>query len=356
MSNLNPWPWKTPECGIYFNMSFEDYLAIPCLQSSSIKNLLKSPTLFWAKSWMNPLREDFSKDTQAYADGRAYHTRILEGKARFYELYAPDYEDDTSDETIIRTTADIKKALKLAGQPTTISTKAESSARLLSVKPHARILEVMKAKHRAQYPDDVEFLAAETVRYIEYSAKMIECSNHLNKYFAGGYPEVSIIYDDPILGVRVKVRVDYLKISPGCDLKSFANQFDEPVMKAVKKEIDRRLYQVQSRLYVHAINIAKGFMAEGKVFGADNVDKDWLKLFSETPCEEFWFCFVQKGIAPVTKGIKQSLRDKSFDDSFNEYLVSAANIFKTNYQKFGEGFWIDDEPDEYLSNNELYGI
>lgn len=354
--SLLPWPWETPEPGIYFNMPFDEYLAIPCLQSSSIKNLLKSPTLFWAKSWMNPLREDFSKDTQAYADGRAYHVRILEGKKRFNELYAPDYEDNPDDTSVIRTSDDLKAALRAANLPVTFKNKAEGAARLLTAKPHARILDNLIEKHRAQFGDDVELLNTETMRYIEFSAKMIECNPHINGYFVGGYPEVTIIYDDERLGLRIKTRVDYLKIMPGCDLKSFANQFDDPLMKAVKKTIDRFLYQIQARLYVHSINEAKQFVKDGRVFGADHVDPEWLKLFSETPCEEFWFCMVQKGIAPVTKGIKMTMRNQAFADNYERYLVPAADIFKDHYAKFGEDFWVDIQPDEYLDNSELWGI
>jgi len=355
-NSLSSWPWETPEPGIYFDMPFDQYLAIPCLQSSSIKNLLKSPTLFYVKSWMNPLREDFSKDTQAYADGRAYHVRILEGKKRFDELYAPDYEDNPEDTTVIRTSNDIKAALRAAKLPVTFKNKAEGITRLLAAKPHARILDNLIAKHRAQFSEDVELLNQETMRYIEFSAKMIEHNPHINGYFVGGYPEVTIIYDDERLGVRLKTRVDYLKIMAGCDLKSFANQYDDPLMKAVKKTIDRFLYQIQARLYVDSINVAKQFVKDGKVFGADHVDQEWLKLFSETLCEEFWFCMVQKGIAPVTKGIKMSMRDKAFTDNYERYLIPAADIFKSNYEQFGEEFWVDIQEDEYLSNDELYGI
>lgn len=350
------WPWKTPECGIYFNMSFEEYLSIPCLQSSTIKDLLKSPTMFWSKSWMNPLRDDFKKDIKAYEEGRAYHMRILEGKAIYDAHYAPDYEDDPSDDTIIRTGDDLRTALRHAKLPMSFQTKHQGIERLLKEKPHARILDIEKKKHRAKYPKNIEFIDAATHRYIEFSAKQIECSKHLKSYFAGGYPEVTIIFDCPITGIRCKIRPDYLKVSPVCDLKSFANTFDEPVNSAIIKTMNRFLYQIQSRIYMHGVNIAKQYVKQGKVHGAENVNPEWLKAFSETPCEEFWFCFVQKGLAPVTRGRKQTLRDKSVDDAFLEYIVPAAEVFKKNYADFGEGFWIDDEPDEYISNIELWGL
>ena len=160
MKSLDPWPWETPECGIYFNMPFEEYLAIPCLQSSTIKDLLKSPTMFWSKSWMNPLHDDFKKDIQAYLDGRAYHTRILEGKAIYDTQFAPDYEDDPNDATVIRTSIDLKKALKLAKLPVSFKNKDEGVERLLAAKPYARVLDILKAKHRAEFSDDVEFIDA----------------------------------------------------------------------------------------------------------------------------------------------------------------------------------------------------
>lgn len=36
---MSKWPWKTPECGVYFDLSFEEYLSIPCLNASGIKEI-----------------------------------------------------------------------------------------------------------------------------------------------------------------------------------------------------------------------------------------------------------------------------------------------------------------------------
>lgn len=353
------WPWHTPEPGIYFDMSFEEYLSIPCIQSSSIKKLLSSPTEFWAESWMNPNREIFKKDTSYYLDGRAYHTRILEGKDIFYSLYAPDYEDDPNDKTVIRDTNDVRAALRRARMPTSFATKSAGIERLLRGVPDARVLNVLKKKHRDKYnPDGLkEFIPAETIRYIEYAAKMIELHPNLKHYFAGGYPEVTVIWDDPVYKVRFKARFDYLKIAVVSDLKSFRNQSHKRTEKAIAQSIDNYLYIVQAWLYMRAASVARGLIQEGQVYkGKKRVDDRWLNTFQNTPLQEFWFAFVQKGNAPVTRGVKFSIKDEKFAGVGTEYVEPAINTFKQCYDAFGEDFWVDMAPDYYQSYDDLWGF
>lgn len=158
------------EPGIYFNMPFDEYLAIPCLSSSYLKKLLISPTDFWCTSWMNPLKKN--KDTEANIDGRAYHKRILEGKEAFYEQYAPEYEDD-NDPAMLRTTDDLREFLSQHGLPKTFPNKEAGISRILNVMPDIRIKDAEIAKHKAANAGK-ELISAEKIRYIEFAAKLIE--------------------------------------------------------------------------------------------------------------------------------------------------------------------------------------
>ena len=106
--------WDTPEPGVYFNMSFDEYRAIKCLNASGIKELNISETDFWARSWMNPEADRIDDDTRAKIEGRAYHKRILEGKEAFYKEYALAYED-SGDSMILRGNAEMKTALERIG-------------------------------------------------------------------------------------------------------------------------------------------------------------------------------------------------------------------------------------------------
>ena len=108
---MSNWPWETPPVGIYFDMPFEEYLAIPCLNASGIKELNISETDFWARSFMNPDNDTVDDDTRAKIEGRAYHKRILEGEDALYNQYALEYEDDLTDNMVLRGNDDMKAAL-----------------------------------------------------------------------------------------------------------------------------------------------------------------------------------------------------------------------------------------------------
>lgn len=93
-----------PEPGIYFGMSDEDYHALPALSNSGIKKLLASPMMFWADTpWLSAKckreRDEKLADEKAHHSiGKAYHCRIMEGRAAFdsrfvVELDPADYPD-----------------------------------------------------------------------------------------------------------------------------------------------------------------------------------------------------------------------------------------------------------------------
>jgi hypothetical protein len=349
---LNPWPWETPEPGVYFNMDFEHaYLPAACLSSTMNKKLLLSITNFYSNAWFNPLRDvfDLDKDTQDKLEGRAYHKRILEGKRAFYETYAPDYED-LGDPKILRTSADLSTALVRIGRSFSGS-KAALSARLLAANPAAQILDNLIKKHRDSFPDR-EFLPAKTIRLIELSAAMIEHHPDLRGWLAGGYPEVSIIWDDPAHKVRYKIRVDYLKIKQGLDLKTFANVLEQDINVAIRKTIHNRKYDLQAWLYIRGIEAARKMVAQGKVFGAEKVDPAWLKAFAQAHTEDYRFLFMQKK-SPVARGKWFSVNDPKFNEK-GEYVQEAARRFRSAYETFGEGAWIDYEPPSILTFDEVY--
>ncbi len=77
-----------PALGIYFGMPDEVYHAIPALSSSGVKKLAASPMLFWAgSSWLSDKKR--RREAEANGDkahqtmGKAYHCRIMEGRAAF---------------------------------------------------------------------------------------------------------------------------------------------------------------------------------------------------------------------------------------------------------------------------------
>lgn len=352
------WPWPTPEPGLYFNMSFEDYLSIPALQSSSIKELCLSDTPedgamdFWARSWMNPLKDEIDTDSQAKIDGRAYHKRILEGSTAFYQEYAPEYELP-SDLECLKTSKDITACLKANDVKGYSGKTLPELCMMLQDIPYAPpALHMLEREHKNKFPDGVEFLKASTVREIELAAKMIECHPHLQKYFVGGYPEVTVIWQDPETGVVYKARFDYLKVGPGCDLKTFANQMRKTLKKAIAQQIASYKYYIQGALYIQARDHAAAHARAGRVFNADHVDPNWLDTMSKTENNEFWWIFQQKGIAPVAKGRVFDRSESLYSTGASE-IERATDIFINNYNHYGTDPWIDRSAPERVSKDDI---
>lgn len=82
-----------PAPGIYFGMSEDEYLAIPALSNSGIKKLSASPMIFWASTpWLSEkkrLQAAGASDDKAHQIfGRAYHCRLMEGRAAFDQRFA----------------------------------------------------------------------------------------------------------------------------------------------------------------------------------------------------------------------------------------------------------------------------
>lgn len=346
-NSLQPWPWPHPEPGVYFNMSFEDYLAIPALQSSTIKLLLVSGPNFWQGSWLNPFRR--ARDTKPFSHGRAYHKRVLEGSAAFYGIYAPDYEDDGSPD-VLRSTEDIKQALIRMGLPSSFANKGEGAQRLLARAPQKKIRDVLEAKHRAKFPGR-EFLNPDLVREIEVGAKAIECNPYLNHWLKGGYPEVTVIWFQD--GVLCKCRFDYLKIAAAADLKTFANEKGKRIEKAIDMAVAGYKVFIQSGFYLHGAEQARQLIDDGKVFGADAVDPKWLELYARTPVEEFRFIYQQKEMALVTDGVIHSTKNTELMRQADIRIMEAINTFKQYYQAFGTEIWRQMTPPRHMDYDSL---
>lgn len=340
---------KTYEEGIYFNMPFEEYLGIQCLSSSGIKNLLISPTDFWARSYMNPLGGEWDQESQAKIEGRAYHKRILEGKEEFYRVYAPSYEDD-GDPKMIRTSDDIKDALAKCGVPVSFKSKADGAARLLGTDPTARIMCLEERAHEAKHPGK-EFISAKTVRYMEFAARLIECDPQINTYFIGGHSEVSVIWYDDDYGVWFKIRLDYLKVGPACDFKTFANIMEKSINKAVYNAMASRRYNIQAALYLIGNDVGKRFAAAGKVIGYKG-DPKWLDLYADTSCEEFRYVFQQKGISPVAIGGRLLKNSKIYQDGVSK-VAEAVETYRKFTEQFGTEMWITSTTPIMFDHSEL---
>jgi len=297
--------------GVYFDMPDTEYHKVPALSSSGIKNLLISPMDFWARSWMNPRYEH--PETSAMKLGTAYHTRILEGKSKFEELYLPDISHDDYSESL-RTVDDIK--IKLSMHKMKVSgNKIDLTNRLIQTEPSTQFWDHIKKEY---YGQDKYFLPKDEMDNIEYAAAFIEKHPQISECFTGGKAEVSIFWYDES-GVPLKSRIDYLKPKQIIDLKTFSNRLMKPIDLAIHNEIASRRYHVQAAMYSKA---ASQFKIEH--FYTD---------------KEFIFVFQQTGVAPVCSAKRFSKSLLTFDNGLSA-VKSAIRMFHLCYTTFGKEPWL----------------
>ena len=297
--------------GVYFDMPDTEYHKVPALSYSGIKNLLISPMDFWARSWMNPRYEH--QETFPMKLGTAYHTRILEGKEKFENQYAPDILHEDYPESL-RTVEDIKKRLSETGRKVS-GRKADLINRLLEPFPETLFWDTIKEDY---YSQDKIFLPKDEIENIEYAAAFIEKHPQISKCFTGGKSEVSIFWYDET-GVPLKSRIDYLKPKAIIDLKTFNNRLMKPIDLAIHNEIASRRYHLQAAIYSKA----------AEQFKIEHFYKD----------KEFVFVFQQTGVAPVCCAKRFSKSLITFDNGLLA-IKSAIRMFHLCYTTFGKEPWL----------------
>lgn len=335
----------THEPGIYFGMPDTEYHAIKALSASAIKRLLISSMDYWSGSWMNPYYQD--KETEAKELGTAYHVRILEGKGAFYDRYAPAF-DETAYPDALDTNDQLKAALKSMDLKVG-GNKADLIARLREADPSIQIMADLQAEYEAQHPGK-DFVKPSVIRETEIAAFMIDNDPVASKCFTGGYPEVSVIWIDPLTKVPMKARFDYLKIKAITDLKSFSNPLGKSLHNAIGSTVASRKHHIQAATYLEGSDFAAAFARKGRVFG--DADQDWLKSFSDEKDRRFVFVFQQTGISPVT-------RVKEFSKVLETYKIAVQDLrraqlkFAECWNHYGTDPWLDLAPLEQFGDEDF---
>jgi hypothetical protein len=89
---------ELPEPGLYFGMSDEVYHSLPALSAHGIKYLAASPMIFWARTpWLSAKKarevaEKAADEKQHHTLGKAYHCRIMEGRAEFERRFVVELD------------------------------------------------------------------------------------------------------------------------------------------------------------------------------------------------------------------------------------------------------------------------
>lgn len=327
--------------GVYFGMSEEQYHAIPALSASGVKHILTSSMDFWARSWLNTFRDEdrTEEDSEAKEIGKAYHVRLLEGKERFYQVYAPSFICEHPSPIV--TVDDIKQALAEVGVTSGLSKykKPELTDLLRKANPDAPIYDDLYAAYLAEHPGK-QFLSWRLIRKMELSAAMIEKHPELKYYFVGGYPEVTVVFY--FNGLLFKIRIDYLKVKALNDLKTFANQMGKRIERAIYSDVTNNRYFIPGSLYLIGCDEAKEHVRAGRIFGLAP-PPEWLDAFAGSPPHDMNFVFQQKGVAPVTRAALYSRKDAMFDVALDN-IRFGCDQFKLYWSAYQADPWVCKEP------------
>ena len=351
---------EPPPCGIHFGMDEEVYHAIPAFSKSHLHHLLCSPTAFWADSWLNPDREE--RSAEHLRVGKAYHAMILEGHdaytSRFYP--APDPKDHPD---ALRSVDEIKQALaKLHQTPMAKVDVPGTDGKTRAAKKEDWVAQLMAYDRSQLVWDDIvakaeriaagrTLLPCDDDRRIRIAARMIMQDPQLAKAFTGGYPEVTLIWRDPRQGVLYKSRVDYLKLRAVVDFKTFANQQDRSVRKAILHAIAAHRYCLQPAVYLQGVDEVRKLVkvhALSAIFSHDEPTPEvaeerqgfafkWAQ--NATPDRWLWV-FQQKGEAPVTRALWHPLAGTVH--SFSQSLFTEGlRRFRELAGVYGSEVWLD---------------
>lgn len=282
------------EDGIYLGLPDAAYHAQPRLSASGIKTMQESVEDFWFDSWMNPQRE--AKETDEMNIGKAYHTRVCEGREAFDALYCPAFnEDDYPD--ALSSNDDLKERLKEMGLKVG-GNKQELIDRILEADPEAPIMQRFASEYGKRMAGR-SFMSQDLMDKIERNAAFIEKHPTLGKAFKGGFSEISILYTEKETGVKMKSRMDKLKPQAIIDLKTFQNPAGKPIDKAIYGVMANYRYHIQAAVYYEAVDAAKELFKYGKVFG-DGCKETLAKTLSHDN-HVFMFVFQKTNGAPLVR-------------------------------------------------------
>jgi hypothetical protein len=281
------------EPGIYFGMSDEVYHADPSFSASGIKDIVVSPLDYWMKSAMNPNKVDKSSDAKEL--GKAYHKLILEGEKAFHDAYAVEPCEEDHD-GLLKTGDQLKARCKELGLKAS-GTLAEMSERIREVDAVVPLWSEIMSDFEEEAAGKERITRANWLR-IQTAHRIIGQMESIKGMFENGMAEVAIFWRHPT-GVRMKCKVDYLKLQWLIDLKSFANKMSKPIDDAVTGELFSNRYFVQPVVYQDGLAAAKRLYAKhGAEIVHGDVDMGWLDAVMKTEKHRFAFLFQQTGDCP----------------------------------------------------------
>jgi hypothetical protein len=191
--------------GIYLDMPFDQYLALERMSAGGLTDMMEGPAAFWARSWLNPDREE-QEESKAMLHGRAYHCARLEPE-EFPKRFVRDFVPEDMPEGSLLSDRDYKAWLKEMGHPQTkgSETVLERAVRIdhLAGPPcwHTE-------RDRWERAETREAIDPKTFDEIVRDAERLRNNPEVSALIEDGLAEVTILFT--LDGVPCKIRPDYL--------------------------------------------------------------------------------------------------------------------------------------------------
>jgi hypothetical protein len=258
--------------GIYFNLEDEVYHSDKAFSHSGMRKILTHPYDYWHSSPLNSKRS--FKVTEAMQFGKMCHMYLLQPE-KFFDVY---------------------------------------SVPGMGYSPNRKLIS------RADFAK------------IEEATEMLRKNEEINNYFQNGFAEVSIFWICPRTGIRLRMRVDYLRTFGIIDLKRNKDIEDDPLGWA----IESHGYDMQDELYKQGLKEIRKMLRDktAKVYGCP--DKAWLKKFIDNDEVGFVFLF-QRSVSPYVFRVIEFEEDIS--DNARVCIDCAIDRYVENIEKYGENEW-----------------
>lgn len=260
---------------VIFGMPEEEYHKHAALGSSGVRDLLISPLTFWAKSNMNPDKEEEETDAKDY--GKAYHKLLLEGEDAFNSSYTEDL-DPADYEDCLKSGEQLREKCVDLGLSKS-GTIAEMTKRIHEKDSSALLWLDLITQHQAKHSDKI-FLSRKNMMRLWLGKRSIDASEAA-EMLDGGHSEVSIFWTDKITGVKCKARFDKLKPNHINDLKTFSNSKGKILEKSVHDSITNYKYSIQARMYIDGLENVLETIKDERLGSPDDAVKYSL-IFQES--------------------------------------------------------------------------
>lgn len=345
-----------PKEGIYFNMSADDYFALPYFSRS-----LAQKVLFSGKEVEYYLKNP-TEETEAMALGTAIHSMFLEPEdfAKTY-VKAPSFAD-YPDKKIIQTIDDLKPYLEMFG----LKKSGKKEDLLDSVRgyldPNEVVIwdDIKQNFEREVFISGQKILSDEDFKTLSEMREALMQSENLRKTIENGRAEVVVIWKDRETGIMCKCRLDYVQPLACTDVKSYSiKDFNTPLLDQLCKKTIFSFYNFQYAIYKEALETAITAVNLGNAEVRGEENKEWLTEFLKNPVKQFFILYVRTQ-APYQMQALELKPAEIEGAGENAYFSVAQNIWRRAIRKYAyflkNGKWLGENEIEILRDEHVPNV